>query len=83
MDITHADADRYSHGSDSGYYYGCTGDRYLSEMIARPGDLLGNDTTVDTESQRQAKSLDTYRAGDRQTEASDEGVSASDVYNAE
>ncbi len=83
MDITHADADRFSHGSDSGYYYGCTSDRYLSEMIARPGDLLGNDTMTNAESQRLGKSFDTYRAGERITAESDEGVSASDVYTSE
>lgn len=80
-DITHADADRFDHGYDGGYFYGCTGDRYLSEMIARPGDLLGNDTTAAADSQRLGKSLETYRAGERATLPEDEGVSASNVYS--
>ena len=80
MDITHADADRFDHGTDSGYYYGCTDDRYLSEMIARPGDLLGNDTASGAESQRLGKALETYRSGERLTPQGEDGVSASDVY---
>lgn len=79
-DITHADADRSDHGYDGGYFFGCTDDKYLSEMIARPGDLLGNDTTTAADSQRLGKSLDVYRAGERATAKEDEGVSASNVY---
>lgn len=80
-DISQADADRFGHKTDSDYYYGCTGDSYLSQMIARPGDLLGNDTSTLADSQRLNKSLENYRAGERATKEQDEGVSASNVYS--
>ncbi len=79
--IALADADQYTHGSDSDYRYGCSGDQYLSRMIARPGDLLGNETNSVAESQRLGKSTDNYNAGERATPPDQEGLSASKVYD--
>ena len=79
--LTDADANNYTQTTDVNYGFGCSHDRYLSAMIARPDDLLGNDTTSDAQSQRLSKSLDTYRAGDAVTPASAQEISASDVYN--
>lgn len=78
--INKADADEFSHGSDSGYRYGCQHDTYLSQMIARPADLLGNDTTSPDDSQRLSKSMDTYRNGDPATPLDQQNLSASKVY---
>lgn len=78
--ITDADANAYTPTTDVPYQFGCSRDYYLSAMIARPSDLLGNTAASDNESQRLSKTLDTYRAGERITPASEDGISASDVY---
>lgn len=80
LPIEFGDANNYSHESDSGYRYGCANKDYISQQIARPGDLLGRDTTPGTDSQRLGKSQDTYRSGERATNPADEGLTASTVY---
>lgn len=77
--IMDADAGNYNHTSDNPYKLGCSRDQFLSAMIARPVDLLGNDATSTADSQRLGKSQETYRAGERAT-PSDATLSASDVY---
>lgn len=78
--IGEADPDQYAHESDSAYRFGCTHDRYLAQMIARPGDLLGNDSISPAESQRLGRSQELYRAGQPATPADTQGLSASNVY---
>jgi pilus biogenesis lipoprotein CpaD len=80
-DIADADADNYTHATDNSYSLGCSRDKYMAQMIARPEDLLGNDTMSPTDSQRLGKSQDTYRAGEPATPEGTTGLSASDVYN--
>jgi pilus biogenesis lipoprotein CpaD len=79
-DITQADGNHYTPTSDVPYQFGCGRDKYVSAMIARPQDLLGNDSSTLAESQRLSKSLETYRAGERATPAGEDGISASSVY---
>lgn len=78
--IALADANNYAHESDSAYRFGCARQEQLSAMIARPADLLGNAKTPISDSTRLTKSQDAYRAGERATKESDEGLSASSVY---
>lgn len=78
--IQNADAGLYDHGSDANYRFGCAHDQMLAMQIARPEDLLGNDTTTLAESQRVAKSLDNYRAGENATPENTQPLTASTVY---
>ncbi len=78
--ITDADADNYSHDKDNPYTLGCERDRYFAAQIARPGDLLGNDTSLADESQRLSKAIDTYRSGEPVTPAGTSSLSTSDAY---
>lgn len=80
-DITDADANNYTHGTDNPYHLGCSRDKYMAQMVANPEDLLGNDSLGATDSQRLGKSQDTYRAGEPATPEGTTGLSASDVYN--
>lgn len=58
------DADNFGFSTDADYKFGCTRDQYLGAMVARPADLLGNDTSADADSQRLGASQETYRDGE-------------------
>lgn len=75
-----ADGDHYTHNTDSDYRFGCRHKELVSAQIARPGDLLGNNTTTPADSQRLGKQLETYSAGEPATPQGADGLTASNVY---
>ena len=76
---TMPDADNFSFNTDPAYKFGCTRDQYLGAMVATPTDLLGRDTTTNTDSQRLSKGLDTYYKGERLTPSTAKPVSTGNV----